>query len=93
MYDLRLNITLVDKEVYVKLEKEECVVTKKVKGLSRQIINIQEKKDVMARTIRKSSLIRVYKCKLEDIQVLLGYEDAAKLRVKLQGITMTFPGI
>jgi hypothetical protein len=89
---LRSNITLADEEVYVKLEGEEYAVTKKVKGLSGQTVDIQERKDVIARTIERSSLIKVYKCKLKDIQVLLSYEDVARLGVKPQGIAMTFLG-
>jgi hypothetical protein len=81
-YDLGSNITLADEEVYVKLKEEECTITKKVKDLGGQTVDIQEKKDVMAKTIRRSSLIRVYKCKLGNIQVLLGCEDAARLGVK-----------
>jgi hypothetical protein len=81
---------LADEEVYVKLEEEECTITKKVKGLSGQTVDIQEGKDVIARTTKRSSLIRVYKCKLRNIQVLLGHKDVARLGVKLQGIAMTF---
>jgi hypothetical protein len=71
---------LADEEVYVKLEGEECIVTKKVKGLSGQTVDIQEGKDVIARTIERLSLIRVYKCKLRDIQVLLGYKDSHRTK-------------
>jgi hypothetical protein len=81
---------LADEEVYVKLEGEECTITKKVKGLSGQTMDIQERKDVIARTKEKSSLIRENKCKLRDIQVLLSHKDVARLGVKLQGIAMTF---
>jgi hypothetical protein len=81
---------LADEEVYVKLKREKCAITKKVKGLSGQTVDIQEGKNVIARTIERSSLIRVYKCKFGDIQMLLDCEDVARLGVKPQGIAMTF---
>jgi hypothetical protein len=62
---------LADEKVYVKLKGEECAITKKVKGLGGQTVDIQERKDVIARTIEGLGLIKVYKCKLRDIQVLL----------------------
>jgi hypothetical protein len=50
------------------------------------------RKERMVRTIGGSGLIRVFKCKLGNIQVLLGREDAARLGVKPQGIAITFLG-
>jgi hypothetical protein len=81
---------LTNEEVYMKLEREKCAITKKFKGLDSQTMNIQKEKNVFAKIIKRSSLIRVYKCEFGNIQILLDYEDAVKLEVKPQGIAMTF---
>jgi hypothetical protein len=39
-YDSKSNITLANEEIYVKLEREKCTITKKVKSLSSQTMDI-----------------------------------------------------